>query len=101
MGPCLVTADEISQPEQLALWCTVNGRAMQRGQTSDMIFDVAHLVSYVSQFMTLLAGDVISTGTPEGVGMGKQPPLYLKAGDVVECGIDGIGQLRQRVVAAT
>ena len=101
MGPCLVTADEVPQVLDLALWCKVNQKTMQRGNTADMIFDVAHLVSYVSQFMTLLAGDVISTGTPKGVGMGKKPPLYLKAGDVVECGIDVIGQLRQHVVAAS
>jgi 2,4-diketo-3-deoxy-L-fuconate hydrolase len=101
MGPCLVTPDEISQLTELGLWCSVNGQPMQRGKVGDMIFDVAKLVSYVSHCMTLLAGDVISTGTPKGVGMGKKPPLYLKAGDVVECGIDAIGQLRQRVVATS
>jgi len=101
MGPCLVTADEIPHVPGLALWCTVNGQPMQRSRAADMIFDVAQLVSYVSQFMTLLAGDVISTGTPQGVGMGRKPPLYLKAGDIVECGIEAIGQLRQRVVAAS
>ena len=100
MGPVLVTQDELAA-ERLDLWCKVNGRVMQRGNTSDMIFDVPHLVSYVSQFMTLLPGDVISTGTPEGVGMGQRPPVYLKPGDLVECGINGIGQTQQRVVAAT
>ena len=99
MGPVLVTPDELAA-ERLDLWCKVNGRVMQRGSTADMIFDVPQLVSYVSQFMTLLPGDVISTGTPEGVGMGQKPPVYLRAGDVVECGIDGIGQTQQRVVAA-
>jgi 2,4-diketo-3-deoxy-L-fuconate hydrolase len=99
MGPLLVTQDELVV-EQLDLWCKVNGRVMQRGSTADMIFDVPQLVSYVSQFMTLLPGDVISTGTPEGVGMGQKPPLYLKTGDIVECGIDGIGQTQQRVVPA-
>jgi len=101
MGPCLVTADEVPHVPGLALWCSVNGQPMQRSKAADMIFDVAQLVSYVSQFMTLLAGDVISTGTPQGVGMSRKPPLYLKAGDVVECGIEAIGQLRQRVVAAS
>jgi 2,4-diketo-3-deoxy-L-fuconate hydrolase len=101
MGPCLVTADEVPHVPGLALWCAVNGQPMQRSRAADMIFDVAQLVSYVSQFMTLLAGDVISTGTPQGVGMSRKPPLYLKAGDIVECGIEAIGQLRQRVVAAS
>jgi 2-keto-4-pentenoate hydratase/2-oxohepta-3-ene-1,7-dioic acid hydratase in catechol pathway len=99
MGPCLVTPGELD-PSALDLWLKVNGEMMQRGNTSDMIFGVPKLISYVSHFMTLLPGDVISTGTPPGVGLARNPPLYLKAGDVVECGIDGIGQTRQRIVAA-
>jgi 2-keto-4-pentenoate hydratase/2-oxohepta-3-ene-1,7-dioic acid hydratase in catechol pathway len=99
MGPCLVTPVELD-PSALDLWLKVNGEMMQRGNTSDMIFDVPKLINYVSQFMTLLPGDVISTGTPPGVGLARNPPRYLKAGDVVECGIDGIGQTRQRMVAA-
>ena len=97
MGPFLVTADEVN-PSSLDLWLEVNGTTMQDGTTSDMIFDVPTLVSYVSQFMTLLPGDVISTGTPHGVGLGRNPPVYLTAGDVVTCGIDGVGQMRQLVV---
>jgi 2-keto-4-pentenoate hydratase/2-oxohepta-3-ene-1,7-dioic acid hydratase in catechol pathway len=81
------------------MWLTVNGTMRQNSCTSNMIFDVATLVSYVSQFMTLLPGDVISTGTPAGVGLGMNPPVYLQAGDVVELGIDGLGESRQRVVA--
>jgi 2-keto-4-pentenoate hydratase/2-oxohepta-3-ene-1,7-dioic acid hydratase in catechol pathway len=99
MGPCLVTQDELDA-SALDLWLEVNGETMQRGNTSDMIFGVPKLVSYLSHFMTLLPGDVISTGTPHGVGLARNPPLYLKAGDVVECGIDGIGKTRQRIVAA-
>jgi 2,4-didehydro-3-deoxy-L-rhamnonate hydrolase len=98
MGPFLVTADEVN-PSSLDLWLEVNGTTMQDGTTSDMIFDVPTLVSYVSQFMTLLPGDVISTGTPHGVGLGRNPPVYLKAGDVVTCGVDGVGQMRQLIVA--
>ena len=82
------------------LWLKVNGEIKQDGNTADMIFDVPTLVSYVSQFMTLLPGDVISTGTPAGVGLGHKPPLYLRAGDVVEYGIEGLGQARQRILAA-
>ena len=81
------------------MWLKVNGTMRQNSSTSNMIFDVAMLVSYVSQFMTLLAGDVISTGTPAGVGLGMNPPLYLKAGDVVELGIEGLGESRQQVIA--
>jgi 2,4-diketo-3-deoxy-L-fuconate hydrolase len=99
LGPYLVTADELD-PSNLGLWLTVNGERKQTGLTSDMIFDVPTLVHYTSQFMTLLPGDVISTGTPPGVGLGHTPPAYLKAGDVVELGIDGLGQSRQRVVAS-
>jgi len=99
MGPCLVTADELD-PSRLELWLKVNGEVMQRSNTADMIFDVPVLVSYVSHFMTLLPGDVISTGTPRGVGLARKPPLYLKPGDVVECGIEGVGHIQQRIVAA-
>ena len=99
IGPFLATRDEIEDPQQLGMWLTVNGGARQRGTTANMIFGVATLVSYVSQFMTLLPGDVISTGTPAGVGLGMKPePVYLRAGDVVELGIDKLGQSRQTVV---
>ena len=100
MGPCLVTPDEFDA-RAVDLWLKVNGETMQRGNTSDMIFDVPTLVSYVSRFMTLLPGDVISTGTPHGVGLARNPPIYLVAGDVVESGIDGIGRVRQRIAPAT
>ena len=99
LGPELVTRDELPGFQAARLWLKVNGQLEQDGNTSDMIFDVPTLVSYVSQFMTLLPGDVISTGTPAGVGLGRKPPLYLRAGDVVEYGIDGLGQTRQRIVA--
>ena len=98
LGPFLATPDEVGDVGQLELWLTVNGEERQRGTTANMVFGVPHVVSYVSQFMTLLPGDVISTGTPPGVGLGFDPPLYLKAGDVVECGIQGLGQQRQRIV---
>ena len=92
LGPYLVTKDEISDPQNLNLWLTVNGEKLQNSNTDDMIFGVKHVVAYLSQFMTLLPGDVISTGTPFGVGLGLKPvPRYLKAGDVVELGIDGLG----------
>jgi 2-keto-4-pentenoate hydratase/2-oxohepta-3-ene-1,7-dioic acid hydratase in catechol pathway len=97
LGPYLVTPDEVKH-QDLGLWLTVNGEEKQRSRTSDMIFDVETLVSYVSNFMSLLPGDVISTGTPSGVGLGHNPPVYLKAGDVVECGIEGLGRQRQRLV---
>lgn len=100
LGPWLATPDEIADPQQLAMWLTVNGEVRQKGTTANMIFDVYTLVSYVSQFMTLLPGDVISTGTPAGVGLGMKPePRYLRPGDVVDLGIDGLGTSRQRVVA--
>jgi 2,4-diketo-3-deoxy-L-fuconate hydrolase len=99
LGPFLATKDEIQDFNQLGMWLKVNGEFRQRGSTSKMICDVPGLVAYVSEFMTLLPGDVISTGTPPGVGMGMKPPQYLKAGDVVELGIDGLGESRQRVVA--
>jgi len=97
LGPWLVTKDEISDPNALRLWLNVNGVIRQDSNTSDMIFKVPFLVSYISQYMTLLPGDVISTGTPEGVGLGFNPPVYLKAGDVVELGIDGLGTSTQHV----
>jgi 2,4-diketo-3-deoxy-L-fuconate hydrolase len=95
MGPFLATADELGDVDNLRLWLTVNGEKMQNGNTADFIFNVPFVVSYVSQFMTLLPGDVISTGTPAGVGLGFKPPVYLKAGDVVELGIDGLGTAKQ------
>jgi len=99
LGPFLATADEMPNVGSLAMWLKVNGTMRQNSSTSNMIFDVPTLVSYVSQFMTLLPGDVISTGTPAGVGLGMNPPLYLKAGDVVELGITGLGESRQHVMA--
>ena len=101
LGPYLATRNEIPDPQALRLWLAVNDERVQDGTTADMIFGVATLVSYVSQCMTLLPGDVISTGTPAGVGLGMKPPRYLKAGDVVELGVEGLGTARQRVVAAT
>ncbi|HKV62861.1 MAG TPA: fumarylacetoacetate hydrolase family protein [Candidatus Acidoferrum sp.] len=98
LGPFLATKDEIPNFNQLGMWLKVNGEFRQRGSTSKMICDVPGLVAYVSEFMTLLPGDVISTGTPPGVGLGMKPPQYLKAGDVVELGIDGLGESRQEVV---
>jgi len=99
LGPFLATPDEVPNVSNLPMWLKVNGIMRQNSSTSNMIFDVATLVAYVSQFMTLLPGDVISTGTPAGVGLGMNPPLYLKAGDVVELGIDGLGESRQQVIA--
>ena len=99
IGPWLVTRDEVPNPQKLALWLDLNGQRMQTGHTRTMIFGVARIVSYVSQFMTLLPGDVITTGTPPGVGMGMKPPLYLKRGDVMTLGIEGLGGQRQEVVA--
>jgi 2,4-didehydro-3-deoxy-L-rhamnonate hydrolase len=99
LGPFLATRDEIQDAGNLGMWLKVNGVFRQRSSTSEMIFDVPALVSYVSQFMTLLPGDIISTGTPAGVGLGMSPPQYLKAGDVVELGIDHLGESRQKVVA--
>lgn len=95
LGPWMVTKDEIADVDQLRLWLTVNGTTMQDGNTSNLIFRIPHLISYVSSFMTLLPGDIISTGTPAGVGLGFNPPVYLKPGDVVELGIDGLGTSRQ------
>ena len=99
MGPWLTTADAVGDPQMLRLWCKVNGELRQNGWTGDMLFSVRQLVSYISRFMTLLPGDVVATGTPAGVGMGMDPPRYLRAGDLVECGVEGLGVLSQRVVA--
>ena len=98
IGPWLVSRDEISNPQALDLWLDVNGERMQSGNTRTMIFGVATLVSYISKCMTLLPGDVISTGTPPGVGLGRTPPRYLKPGDVMRLGIDGLGEQRLKVV---
>jgi 2,4-didehydro-3-deoxy-L-rhamnonate hydrolase len=95
MGPWLVTKDEVKDFNNLHMWLRVNGKMMQDNNTDDMIFEVPFLVSYISQFMTLLPGDIISTGTPAGVGLGFNPPVYLKKGDVVELGIEGLGEQRQ------
>jgi 2,4-diketo-3-deoxy-L-fuconate hydrolase len=95
MGPFLATKDEIADVHNLRLWLTVNGKTMQDGSTANLIFNVPFLIAYTSQFMTLLPGDIISTGTPAGVGLGMKPPVYLNPGDVVELGIDGLGQSRQ------
>ena len=99
LGPWLVTRDEVADPQDLSMWLTVNGERMQNGSTRTMVYGVAHLVSYLSRFMTLYPGDVISTGTPPGVGLGMKPPRYLKAGDVVELSIAGLGSQRQDVIA--
>ncbi len=100
LGPWLVTADELEDVNNLRLWLTVNGKTMQDGNTKNMIFKVPYLVSYISQFMTLLPGDIITTGTPAGVGLGMKPePVYLKPNDVIELGIDGLGSSRQRAIA--
>ena len=100
VGPWLVTADELPDPQSLDLWLDVNGRRMQSGNTRDMIFSVAQIVSYLSHFMTLRPGDLIATGTPAGVGMGQKPPRYLQPGDQVELGIQGLGCQRQTVLAS-
>lgn len=100
LGPWFVTADEVPDPQKLHLWLKVNGEIMQDGTTADMIFPVAHLISYVSGFMSLNPGDIMLTGTPAGVGLGKKPPIYLKAGDRIELGIDGLGQQANEIVAA-
>jgi 2,4-didehydro-3-deoxy-L-rhamnonate hydrolase len=98
LGPIMLTKDELPNPQSLPLWLSVNGEILQNSNTNDMVFSVNHIVSYLSQFMTLLPGDVISTGTPFGVGLGFKPPRYLKAGDVVELGIDGLGTQKQTAV---
>jgi 2,4-diketo-3-deoxy-L-fuconate hydrolase len=99
LGPWLVTRDDVPNPQKLAMWLDLNGKRVQTGSTRTMIFSVAKIVSYVSQFMTLMPGDVITTGTPPGVGMGMKPPLYLKKGDEMALGIEGLGEQRQQVVA--
>jgi 2-keto-4-pentenoate hydratase/2-oxohepta-3-ene-1,7-dioic acid hydratase in catechol pathway len=100
LGPFLATQDEITDVNNLRLWLTVNGKMMQDGNTKNLVFNISHLVSYVSQFMTLLPGDIISTGTPAGVGLGQKPePIYIKAGDVIELGIDGLGSSKQKAIA--
>ncbi len=98
LGPWLVTRDEVADPHNLDMWLDVNGERRQTGNTNTLIFNVPHVVSYLSQFMTLMPGDVISTGTPPGVGMGMKPPQYLKAGDVMTLSIAGLGEQRQTVV---
>jgi 2-keto-4-pentenoate hydratase/2-oxohepta-3-ene-1,7-dioic acid hydratase in catechol pathway len=95
IGPWLVTKDEVADPQNLKMWLTVNGKIMQNGSTKTMVFGVKYLVSYLSQFMSVHPGDIISTGTPPGVGLGMKPPVFLKAGDVVELGIEGMGQQKQ------
>ncbi|HMK16654.1 MAG TPA: fumarylacetoacetate hydrolase family protein [Chitinophagaceae bacterium] len=100
LGPFLATPDEITDVNDLRLWLTVNGTMMQDGNTKNLVFKIPHLVSYLSQFMTLLPGDIISTGTPAGVGLGQKPePVYIKPGDVMELGIHGLGSSRQKAVA--
>ncbi|HSO43462.1 MAG TPA: fumarylacetoacetate hydrolase family protein [Rhodospirillales bacterium] len=99
LGPWLVTPDEIADPQDLGLWCDLNGERRQDSNTAQMIFPVAYLVSHISQFMTLLPGDIIATGTPAGVGMGCKPPRYLRAGDVLECGVEALGRQRHEVMA--
>ena len=98
LGPWLVTKDEIKNPQDLKMWLTVNGETRQKGSTKTMVFGVAHIVWYCSQFFVMEPGDVIITGTPPGVGLGMKPPQYLKAGDVVRLGIDGLGEQQQKVV---
>ena len=101
VGPWMVTKDEIPDPQKLSMYLDVNGESRQKGNTSTMVYQVNFLVAYVSKFMSLQAGDIISTGTPPGVGMGMKPPQYLKAGDIVTLGIEGLGDQRQEVVAPT
>jgi 2,4-didehydro-3-deoxy-L-rhamnonate hydrolase len=97
VGPWLVTLDSVGDLSDLKLWCAVNGRRMQDASTRDMIFNCAYLIHYISQFMSLQPGDIIATGTPPGVGMGMQPPVWMKPSDVLSCGIDGLGEQRQVV----
>lgn len=99
IGPWLVTTEELTEPQSLGMWLEVNGHRYQNGTSADMVFGVARLVSTISRYMTLMPGDIISTGTPAGVGLGQKPPVYLKEGDLVELGIEGLGQQRQRVTA--
>ena len=99
LGPWLVTRDEVPNPQKLSMWLEVNGKRVQNGSTKTMIFSVAKIISYVSQFMTLEPGDVITTGTPPGVGLGMKPPVFLKKGDTMSLGIEGLGEQHQTVVA--
>ncbi len=99
VGPWLVTRDEVADPQKLPMWLDVNGEKRQRGNTDTMIFGVAHIISFLSRFLTFQPGDLITTGTPPGVGMGMKPPKYLAPGDVVTLGIEGLGEQRQEVVA--
>lgn len=99
-GPLLVTADEVPDPQNLKIWLELNGKRVQDGNTSDMIFSVAEIISYMSRYMTLQPGDLIATGTPEGVGMGMKPQRFLKAGDEMRLGVEGLGEQRQSVVAS-
>jgi 2-keto-4-pentenoate hydratase/2-oxohepta-3-ene-1,7-dioic acid hydratase in catechol pathway len=98
IGPWLVTADEVGDPQKLGLWLEVDGKRYQDGSTATMVFGVAYLVSYLSRFMSLQPGDIISTGTPPGVGLGQKPPVYLRPGNVIRLGVEGLGEQRQRVV---
>lgn len=100
IGPYLVTPDELLDPQSLDLWLEVDGHRYQQGNTRTMVYGVAYLVAYISQFMTLQTGDIISTGTPPGVGLGQTPPVFLRAGQEVRLGIDGLGEQRQRTVPA-
>ena len=100
IGPWLVTKDEVKDPQDLAMWLDVNGRRFQNGSTRTMVYGVKFLVAYLSRFMSLQPGDIISTGTPPGVGLGQKPPLYLKAGDVMELGIEGLGTQKQVTIQA-
>ena len=98
VGPWLVTQDEVPDPQKLGMWLDLNGKRVQHGSTATMVFGVAHIVAYLSQFFTLMPGDIITTGTPPGVGMGMKPPRFLKPGDVMRLGIDGLGEQEQKVV---
>jgi 2-keto-4-pentenoate hydratase/2-oxohepta-3-ene-1,7-dioic acid hydratase in catechol pathway len=100
MGPYLLTTDKISDPQNLGIWTSVNGELRQNSNTQEMLFGVSFIVSYISRFMTLLPGDIIATGTPSGCASGMKPPRYLQAGDLVECGIDGLGKLSKTAVSA-
>jgi 2-keto-4-pentenoate hydratase/2-oxohepta-3-ene-1,7-dioic acid hydratase in catechol pathway len=101
IGPWLVTADEVPDPQNLGLWLEVDGRKYQRGTTANMVFGVSYLVSFISRFMSLQPGDIISTGTPPGIGMGQTPPVYLQPGNRVRLGVDGLGEQRQFVIPAS
>ena len=100
IGPYLVTTDEVPDPQNLKMWLEVNGKTMQNGSTNTMVYGVNFLVSYLSQFMSLQPGDIISTGTPPGVGMGMNPQIFLKAGDVMKLGIEGLGEQTQKTIQA-